>query len=221
MLGELVDAGLINPYEDAGKPYAAVQNWQSYVRTVKPRHPVPSFGMGHCRMPYGFKTVKVRNAAALFLKHLDIERVSPVVPQGIPSGALGNVGSKGVGELESLGVGEKDEKDKPSCRFPPCPIAQVQEIYHEILPMLPKVRVGNPTRDAHMRARWQQIFNEGHVEDTDEGLQFFRDYFTRVSRSKFLIGQGNPAQGRKPFRADLLWLINQTNFAKVIERGYA
>lgn len=105
--------------------------------------------------------------------------------------------------------------------IPACPHAKLVAIYHELLPMLPKIRVGNSNRDAALRARWRQIFSEGHVETAAEGVQFFRDYFARVASSKFLTGQAQPKPGSKPFRADLLWLVTASNFAKVIERGYA
>lgn len=105
--------------------------------------------------------------------------------------------------------------------YPQCPIKKIQDLYQEVLPMLPQVRVKNAAREANIRARWKQLFAENYAATEEEGLQTFRDYFQRVAASKFLTGQGSPQPGRKPFIADLTWLMNATNFAKVIERGYA
>jgi hypothetical protein len=107
MLGELVDAGLIRPYEFAGKPYAAIERWQPFIRSIRPKYPVPGFGMGHVRTPYGFKDRRTKQAASLILKHLDIEIAPLGDDEGNPGTSLGSIGlrAKGVREL-----GSKEEK---------------------------------------------------------------------------------------------------------------
>lgn len=110
MLAELTDTGAIRPYEVAGKPFAAIEKWRAYVKSVKPKHPMPSFGMGHCRAPYGFKTDRVKVAASLILKHLDIERASPEKPQDAPGDSLEENGVRGKGK----GVREKRKRNTPS-----------------------------------------------------------------------------------------------------------
>lgn len=108
-----------------------------------------------------------------------------------------------------------------SDRYPACPIQALITLYHETLPACPRVRVKNAAREANLRARWKQIFMEGHADTAEEALVVFGDYFKRVGKSKFLTGQGTAVNGRKPFIADLTWLVNAANFAKVVERGYA
>ena len=70
MLAELTDAELITPYEVEGKRYAAMQRWQSHVNSMRPRCPLPTWGLSHCRAPLGFKDQKTRISASLYFKHL-------------------------------------------------------------------------------------------------------------------------------------------------------
>ena len=232
MLGELVDSTLISPYEDAGKPYAAVQNWQSYVRTVKPRYAIPSFGMGHCRMPYGFKSVKVRNAAALYLKHLDIERVAPGLPQGVPGDDLGTVGSEGVRELESEGVGEKEETTttqvavapattKPKASIGACPYQEVIALWAEVMPELPQVRVLSSRVEANMRQRWRERWVKKGWKSQADGLSWFRNFFTFCRDSRWLMGKVPPVPPRTtPFEFTLKYAMNEDNFARILNHEF-
>ncbi len=115
-----------------------------------------------------------------------------------------------------------DGADPKGSKVPNCPTTQLQSLYHDLLPMLPRVKIRNDARDNALRARWQQLFAEGHVQTADEAIDFFRQYFAHVAKSRFLTGMQPASQGRtKAFRADLTWLVNATNFTKVIERGYA
>jgi len=83
------------------------------------------------------------------------------------------------------------------------------------------MRVRSGARDSHIRARWQQFFVSGDFADKPGGLDCMRWFFSeKVSRSRFLTGQSEARNGRKPFVADLAWLMKAENFAKVIEGKY-
>jgi hypothetical protein len=76
-------------------------------------------------------------------------------------------------------------------------------------------------RDGNIRARWKQFYDSGDFKDRGGGLDCFRWYFTeKVKPSEFLTGQTEGRNGRKPFIADLEWLMRPQNFAKVIEGKY-
>lgn len=68
MLAELIEAELILPYETNRKCYAAISKWKQAVNCIQPKHPVPSFGMGHMQEPYKYKDQKCRNAAQELIK---------------------------------------------------------------------------------------------------------------------------------------------------------
>jgi len=143
-------------------------------------------------------------------------------PSRVPEGASVSSSSSPSSSLTPSSENQNlSSETVVSDRWPACPVQKIQTLYHEILPMCPRVRVSNSARDGSIRGRWKQLFADGHVESEAEALDAFREYFARVAKSKFLTGQGNASNGRKPFLADLTWLMNATNFAKVIERGYA
>lgn len=47
LLGELVDQGLLLPYEDTGKQYAAVARWSQRIEAKRPKFPMPPWGRDH------------------------------------------------------------------------------------------------------------------------------------------------------------------------------
>ena len=92
-----------------------------------------------------------------------------------------------------------------------CPYQKILELYHEKLPMLPRVRMLTDKRKTHMRRRWQNEFPD---------LETWEKFFSDVGKSKFLIGQCEPMQGRRPFQADIDWLLKPDNIVKVAEGKY-
>lgn len=105
-------------------------------------------------------------------------------------------------------------------KIPPCPHSEIINIYHEVLPELPRVVSWNKTREGYLKQRWRQMFIEFECKDTEDGLDWFRnDFFQFVKGSKFLTGKV-VTKDRKPFLADLEWMIKPTNFTKIIERKY-
>ena len=118
----------------------------------------------------------------------------------VPSGLAGNVVSD-------------------AWRCPPCPHEEIVRIYGEELPQLPRCIALNDARRSHIGARWRQVCCDAKFSQSD-GLEWFRDFFRDVSRSKFLTGNGTAGKDGRIFRADLEWLMNSTNFLKVFEGRY-
>ncbi len=94
-----------------------------------------------------------------------------------------------------------------------CPHKEIVALYHEILPQCPRVRDWTPARANHLRARWNE--NKGR-----QSLEYWRRYFEYVATCPFLVGATNAPAGRKPFFADLEWLVTSANFTKVREQKY-
>jgi len=93
-----------------------------------------------------------------------------------------------------------------------CPYQKIINLYHDILPTLPAVLKLTTTRKAHLQARWREMPN----------LKLFKQFFEKVNESKFLTGRVSPSDpNRKPFKADLSWLMMPENFAKVLEDKYS
>lgn len=100
---------------------------------------------------------------------------------------------------------------KTSSKSPPCPYQQIADLYHEKLPMLPKVVKLTDARKKAIRARWKG--------DADN-LEFWSDYFEYVAKSKFLTGRVDPPPGRKQFLADIDFLIRESTIIKTQEGKY-
>ena len=92
-----------------------------------------------------------------------------------------------------------------------CPYGAIVDLYHERLPMLPRVEKLTETRRGYIRQRWS--------EDLPT-LEAWGNYFADVARSEFLTGQTQGRDGKPPFRATLEWLTRPGNFAKVAEGNY-
>ena len=114
-----------------------------------------------------------------------------------------------------------EEKDQGS-RMPPCPYDRIVTLYHEILPELPRVATLTSKRRSWITARWRSVCTTEKVGSQADGLDLFRGYFSLVRKSPFLMGLKQPGKGHsRTFKADLEWLMNESNFTKVVEGKYA
>lgn len=94
-----------------------------------------------------------------------------------------------------------------------CPVSEIVDLYHEILPELPSVALINRDRTQKLQSRWRE--HKAHQD-----LEFWREYFTSVKSSAFLMGNVQARAGARPFRATFDWLIAPSNFVKVVEGNY-
>jgi len=95
-------------------------------------------------------------------------------------------------------------------------VAQVVQLYLQILPELPRPLKMTPMRARLVRARLSDV-EQGDLLALDESgaMGAMRRYFERVRASDFLMGRGPCA-----FRADFEWLMRPNNFVKVFEGRY-
>ena len=89
-----------------------------------------------------------------------------------------------------------------------CPYQDIVNVYHEILPELPTVKILSDKRKKYLKARWL-----GSEQAQDVG--WWRLYFRKVSSSDFLMGKTD-----NRFKANFEWLITESNFIKVLEGNY-
>jgi uncharacterized protein YdaU (DUF1376 family) len=116
---------------------------------------------------------------------------------------------------ESVADSETSENGCPNC-----PISDIVDAYHAILPQLPRVLVRTAVRDGLIRQRWRDVFASGKASGREDGVKLFCEFFEHVAESKFLCGRSESRNGSPPFVADLEWLMRPTNFAKVVEGRY-
>lgn len=118
--------------------------------------------------------------------------------------------------LRSVDVGIEDSSppqgngfEKPKAN--PVPYEQIVNLYHESLPMCPRVYKLTKTRKGLLSARWKE-----DLTNLDE----WKNFFDFVGKSKFLTGKATPQPNKPPFIANLEWLTSPGNFAKIAEENY-
>ncbi|AJW47572.1 MULTISPECIES: hypothetical protein [Ralstonia] len=109
----------------------------------------------------------------------------------------------------------------------PCPHTQIIDLYHRMLPRLPRVlpsRWRGSDSETHLTARWREGLEAGKrgvgIEEfgfatREQGLEALEHFFGLVAASRFLHGEND-----KNWTADLRWLLRPTNFNKVLEGRY-
>jgi uncharacterized protein YdaU (DUF1376 family) len=106
----------------------------------------------------------------------------------------------------------------------PCPFDEIVSLYHECMPLNPRCKALSEARKASIRGRWKEcshgIGTLFGYSTKDQGIEKWREFFTVCNESEFLTGKTQGVGGRKPFIADLEWLMKQANFLKVIENKY-
>jgi len=53
-----------------------------------------------------------------------------------------------------------------------------------------------------------------------DGLAYLRKFFAYIGKSKFLTGHTTATKGRPAFQAELAWVCNEANWAKIHEGKY-
>jgi len=91
----------------------------------------------------------------------------------------------------------------------PIPYQYIVAEYHKALPMLPAVRILTPTRKKKISARW-------HESPKRQTVEFWAQYFGYAAKSDFLTGRNGAWTA-----CDFEWLVELSNFAKVVEGKYA
>lgn len=115
------------------------------------------------------------------------------------------------------------EAPKPKARtVPDCPHQAVLALWAEVLPAMPQHNPGmwNGTRADHLRARWRETAVAEKWETEADGLAYLRRLFVYIGRSAFLTGRSKGGGDRPPFVAELAWIVNPQNWAKVHEGKY-
>lgn len=121
---------------------------------------------------------------------------------------------EGDRETEEARTGEGPGERARGPGRPACPVQKIIELYHEVLPELPAVRVVGKQLTQYLQSRWRE-------DKARQDLAWWGSYFRQVSESAFLMGESEGRDGMPPFRADLTWLVRPTNLEKVLNGRYS
>jgi hypothetical protein len=105
-----------------------------------------------------------------------------------------------------------------------CPVGTLVDLYHQLMPNNPQLRVLNETRRRMIRARWQEAAaldcEPFGYTTRSAGLEAWKNFFAVCAESKFLTGRAPAAPGKPPFVADIDFLFSASGFAKTLENKY-
>ncbi|MFM0503932.1 hypothetical protein [Paraburkholderia caffeinilytica] len=139
-----------------------------------------------------------------------------------PNGSVDSVAADLLGEVRE-GNGKSGER--VTTNIPACPAQQIVDLYHECMPLNPRVKILDDSRKGAIRARWKQAALLNSVKPFGyttgpEGLKAWKAFFTICAQSDFLTGRKAPQPGKKPFFADIDFLMSPKGFAKSLENRY-
>lgn len=102
--------------------------------------------------------------------------------------------------------------------LPSCPHLEVLALWAEVLPSMPQHDASQwrGSRSDHLRARWRETAEAKKWVSQEQGLTYLRRFFTHVGKSQFLTGREHDPK-RRPFFAELAWLVEPLNWAKTHE----
>ena len=190
-LNHLSNYGLAKLYSVDGKPFIQLLGWDKHQqrRASKAKYPMPE------------------QADSSTCNQL-ISNV-PVFENVFENENENVIGNDKSNSIELLVPSQSARDSKPDA----CPHQEIITLYHELLPVLPAVKVWNNGRAGLLRQRWRE-------DSKRRDLDWWKRYFRYVAESDFLTGKTTPQVGKPPFVADLEWLLKPGNLAKVIEGKY-
>jgi len=104
-----------------------------------------------------------------------------------------------------------------------CPQEEILKLWAKHLPHLAQPRSWEGTRRANTKQRWTQASRpsqyspDGYQTEAD-GIKWWDSFFNYIARDTSL-SNGFESQGRT-WRPDLEWVMNATNFQKIIDGKY-
>lgn len=227
LLGELESSGLIRFYEVNGQNLIWIPQFKRHQSPHKnekcselPAHPddFVAYESSPKHDNYGVAPEKDRSAPV-------ISGQIPLTPSSLTPSSLSpreDTTPDGVVVGESTPTGQQcEEQAVDEHGVPSCPHKRIVALYHEFLPELPGVKVWEGARQQNLQARWRERWKAGKYRTQEEGIAYWGKLFRHVSENcDWLMGRVQGRRGDKPFRASLDWIVNASNFAKLIEGRY-
>jgi uncharacterized protein YdaU (DUF1376 family) len=111
-----------------------------------------------------------------------------------------------------------------AARLPTCPTQIVIDLYHEVLPDLPKVRLTSAPRSKAIASLWKFVLTtktpEGlqRASTSDQAVSWIRQYFERASQNDFLMGRGQRTGEHAGWQCDIDFLMTERGMKQVIEK---
>ena len=120
----------------------------------------------------------------------------------------------------------REEKDISVAKgdLPTCNPKSVIDLYHEVLPELPAVRLTTEARKKSIAKLWRWVLTSTKTDgsrrayDADQAMTWLRDYFTRARDNDFLMGRTGRTGEHANWQCDLDFLLTEKGMKHVIEK---
>lgn len=212
----LADADLIRLYMIDTKRYGFIPKFRQRLQIKTSKHPLPP------------RAIYQDDSDALN----KINELASRSTVGAPVGSsLTTDGQPPEAELELEPEKKVSESSTPRRRRkapdqPKCPYDAIVAVYHEVLPELPAVRIVKPGGDRQkaIAGLWKWVMtstrNDGvrRATTTEEGVAWFRNYFTRARNNDFVMGREPRGAGHENWEADIDYLCTERGMKRVIEK---
>lgn len=214
LMSMLADVDLIRLYEAGGKRYGFIPKFRQRVQIQNARHPLPP--------------------VALYADDPDAARkindLASKTTVGAPVGSgLATDGKPSEVEVEDE-VGKSETSSPPRRRrkaadLLACPFDAVVDLYHEVLPELPEVRVikAGGARQKAVAGLWAWVLTskrngQPRATTAEEAMAWLRSYFERVRSNDWLMGRIPPGAGHEGWKCDIDFLCSEKGMRAVIEK---
>jgi hypothetical protein len=243
LLVELVSHGFVTRYEVDGQHLIQVLGFKRHQNPHVKERPselpaMPSTGLGRHGM--GAKPGALDPRSALSSVESPADSLIPdslipdsLIPDSLIPGAAAPVPELALARAEASphhsqldGMEDVEPhvsgKTKAGVNVGSCPHNEILALWTEVLPTLPQhlPAMWRGTRSDHLRARWKETAVTELWVDKAAGLTYFRRLFAFIGQSDFLMGRAKVVGDRRPFMAELEWVIRPSNWAKVVEGKY-
>ncbi len=128
-----------------------------------------------------------------------------------------------VPEAETEAERETEKSTSPA-KLPTVPVQSVVDLYHEVLPDLPVVRLKTKDRERAIAKMWRWVLTsvrtdgERRAENPEQAIAWLRSYFERARDNDFLMGRTQKAGEHANWRCDLDFLLTDKGMKHVIEK---
>jgi uncharacterized protein YdaU (DUF1376 family) len=109
-------------------------------------------------------------------------------------------------------------------RLPSCDRQAVVDLYHEVLPELPRVRVMNDSRGRLITSRWRWVLTSKkpdgtrRAESPEEAMAWLRQFFEFARQNDFIMGRGYRDPKHSNWQADIEYLLSDRGLKQVVEK---
>lgn len=119
---------------------------------------------------------------------------------------------------------KKEEPNGSVGSLPACPTQPIVDLYHEVLPELPRCRLMSDKRRRALATFWRWVLTSKKSDDTrraqtaDQALTWIRAYFERARDNDFLMGRTPRSGEHANWQCDLEFLLTERGRTHVIEK---